>query len=296
MTDLFADRHIGTDAAAQRTMLAAIGYDSIEALMDAAVPPGIRITEDDTTLPPAATERETLAELRELASRNRVRTPMIGLGYHGTITPSVIQRGVLENPSWYTAYTPYQPEISQGRLEALLNFQTMVADLTGLATANASMLDESTAVVEGMLLARRASGSASNVFLVDADALPQTKRLLAHRAEAVGIVLHETPSTSTRRPPIWTCSAPSSSTPAPRGGCGIPHASSRRCTPRAASRSSPPTCSRSPFSRARASSAPTSPWARASASACRSASAARTPGTWPCAPVWSGSCPAGWSA
>ncbi|WP_425565072.1 aminomethyl-transferring glycine dehydrogenase [Pseudolysinimonas kribbensis] len=174
-------------------MLAAIGYDSIEALMDAAVPPGIRITEDDTTLPPAATERETLAELRELASRNRVRTPMIGLGYHGTITPSVIQRGVLENPSWYTAYTPYQPEISQGRLEALLNFQTMVADLTGLATANASMLDESTAVVEGMLLARRASGSASNVFLVDADALPQTKRLLAHRAEAVGIVLHETP-------------------------------------------------------------------------------------------------------
>jgi glycine dehydrogenase len=190
----FVDRHIGTDAVAQRTMLAAIGYDSVTALMDAAVPPAIRVAADAaSTLPPAATERETLAELRALAARNVVRTPMIGLGYHGTITPSVIQRNVLENPSWYTAYTPYQPEISQGRLEALLNFQTMVTDLTGMATANASMLDEGTAVVEGMLLARRASGSRSNVFLVDADALPQTKALLRHRAEAVGIQLHETP-------------------------------------------------------------------------------------------------------
>jgi glycine dehydrogenase len=196
----FVDRHIGTDAAAQAAMLAAVGYDSVEALMDAAVPPGIRVAEQDTTLPPAATEREALAELRTLAARNRVRTPMIGLGYHGTVTPSVIQRNVLENPSWYTAYTPYQPEISQGRLEALLNFQTMVADLTGLATANASMLDEATAVVEGMLLARRASGSISNVFLVDADALPQTKRLLAHRAEAVGIRLQELPRVEERAP------------------------------------------------------------------------------------------------
>ena len=188
----FADRHIGTDAAAQRTMLAAVGYDSVEALMSAAVPSGIRVADDlASTLPPAASERETLAELRALADRNRVRTPMIGLGYHGTITPSVIQRNVLENPSWYTAYTPYQPEISQGRLEALLNFQTMVAELTGLATANASMLDEATAVVEGMLLARRASGSTSSVFLVDPDALPQTRKLLAHRAGAVGIELRD---------------------------------------------------------------------------------------------------------
>ena len=121
---------------------------------------------------------------------------MIGLGYYDTLTPSVIARNVLENPSWYTAYTPYQPEISQGRLEALINFQTMVTDLTGLATANASMLDESTAVVEGMLVARRASKSASNVFLVDADALPQTKALLEHRAEAVGIELRYTRTTS----------------------------------------------------------------------------------------------------
>lgn len=193
MSGLFADRHIGTDAPAQKQMLATLGYPSVDALVDAAIPAGIRLPADaPTTLPPAASEVEALAELRTLANRNRVTRPMIGQGYYGTITPSVIQRNVLENPSWYTAYTPYQPEISQGRLEALINFQTMVTDLTGLATANASMLDEGTAVVEGMLLARRASGSSSNVFLVDADALPRTKALLRHRAEAVGIVLHET--------------------------------------------------------------------------------------------------------
>src|SRR5690606_22541070 len=118
--------------------------------------------------------------------------PMIGLGYYDTLTPSVIARNVFDNPSWYTAYTPYQPEISQGRLEALINFQTMVADLTGLDTANASMLDEATAVVEGMLLARRASKSTSDLFLVDSDALPQTKAVLEHRAAAVGIRLHFT--------------------------------------------------------------------------------------------------------
>ncbi len=184
----FADRHIGTDAAAQRTMLDLLGYDSVEQLVEAAVPAAIHARARHTTdLPPAATEAETLGELRLLASQNRQARPMIGLGYYDTLTPSVIARNVLENPSWYTAYTPYQPEISQGRLEALINFQTMVTDLTGLATANASMLDESTAVVEGMLLARRASKSASTVFVVDADALPQTKALLAHRAAAVGI-------------------------------------------------------------------------------------------------------------
>jgi glycine dehydrogenase len=186
----FADRHIGTDAATQAIMLQAVGYSSVDDLMDAAVPSGIRAAA--LSLPPARSEREALAELRVLAGRNRVRHSMLGLGYHGTITPAVIQRNVLENPSWYTAYTPYQPEISQGRLEALINFQTMVADLTGLDTANSSMLDEGTAVVEGMLLARRASGSTSNVFLVDADALPQTLRLLAHRAEPLGIDLEVT--------------------------------------------------------------------------------------------------------
>ncbi len=193
----FADRHIGTTAAAQRQMLDALGVESgledwspVEALMRQAVPASIFTpASTDSIIPRAASETEALAELRALASRNTVNRPMIGLGYYGTVTPQVIQRNVLENPSWYTAYTPYQPEISQGRLEALINFQTMVAELTGLTTANASMLDESTAVVEGMLLARRASKKASNVFAVDADAFPQTKALLETRAEAVGIEL-----------------------------------------------------------------------------------------------------------
>src|SRR5690606_71254 len=122
-----------------------------------------------------ASERRALAELRELAALNTVNRSLIGQGYFGTITPSVIQRNVLENPAWYTAYTPYQPEISQGRLEALITFQTMVADLAGLATANASMLDEATAVVEAILLARRDSGSESNTVIVDTAVLPQTR-------------------------------------------------------------------------------------------------------------------------
>ncbi len=188
----FQDRHIGTDAAAQATMLAAVGYPSIDALVQAAVPASIHVAPlERSTIPAAASERDALAELRAIAGKNRVRRSMIGLGYYDTLTPAVIKRNVLENPSWYTAYTPYQPEISQGRLEALINFQTMISDLTGMVTANASMLDEGTAVVEAMLLARRASDSSSNVFLVDADALPQTKALLAARAEAVGIELTE---------------------------------------------------------------------------------------------------------
>ncbi|GAB2703273.1 glycine dehydrogenase [Microbacterium marinum] len=192
MSSAFQGRHIGTDAAAQAEMLRVLGRDSVEALVNTAVPDAIHVAERESIIPPAATEAEALAELRDLAAQNRVARSMIGLGYYDTLTPSVIQRNVLENPSWYTAYTPYQPEISQGRLEALINFQTMVTDLTGLATANASMLDESTAVVEGMLVARRASKSSSNVFLVDADALPQTKALLHHRAAAVGVEIHET--------------------------------------------------------------------------------------------------------
>ncbi|QTX04245.1 aminomethyl-transferring glycine dehydrogenase [Agromyces archimandritae] len=186
----FTARHIGTGPDAQSRMLAELGYDSLDALLTAAVPTAIRMHEVvDSAIPEAASERRALAELRGLAARNTVGTSLIGLGYAGTETPAVIRRNVLENPSWYTAYTPYQPEISQGRLEALINFQTMVTDLTGLATANASMLDEGTAVVEGMLLARRASKSASNRFIADAELFPQTLALLAHRAEAVGIEL-----------------------------------------------------------------------------------------------------------
>ncbi|MFK4728088.1 aminomethyl-transferring glycine dehydrogenase [Agromyces mediolanus] len=190
--DAFGRRHIGTTADDQRRMLDELGYDSLDALMSAAVPASIRMGEVlNSAIPAAATEREALAELAALAAQNTVRTSMIGLGYSGTITPAVIQRNVLENPSWYTAYTPYQPEISQGRLEALINFQTMVEDLTGLDIANASMLDEGTAVVEAMLLARRASKSPSHRFVVDADALPQTKALLASRAPVLGIELVE---------------------------------------------------------------------------------------------------------
>ncbi len=193
MSQPFTQRHIGTDADAQSRMLATLGYDSVGDLVNAAVPETIHVdrfrTAGDSTLPPAATEREAIEELRALAALNTVKRSMIGLGYYDTITPAVIKRNVFENPSWYTAYTPYQPEISQGRLEALINFQTMVADLTGLATANASMLDEATAVVEGMLLTRRASKSASHRFIVDADALPQTQALLSSRAAALGIEL-----------------------------------------------------------------------------------------------------------
>ena len=192
-TGAFAERHIGTDSASQAKMLAVLGYDSVEALVGAAVPAAIHVSgfraESDSVLPAAATEREALAELRQLAGRNTVNRSMIGLGYYDTITPAVLKRNLLENPSWYTAYTPYQPEISQGRLEALINFQTMVTDLTGLATANASMLDEGTAVVEAMMLARRGSKLDCNTFVVDSDALPQTLALLTNRAEAAGIRL-----------------------------------------------------------------------------------------------------------
>jgi glycine dehydrogenase len=186
----FADRHIGTTTADQRVMLETVGQPSLDALVRAAIPASIHAEPvASSSIPAAVGETEALAELRTLASQNTVRRPMIGLGYHGTHTPAVIQRNVLENPSWYTAYTPYQPEISQGRLEALINFQTMVADLTGMATAGASMLDEGTAVVEGMLLARRASKVKGDAFLVDQDVLPQTMALLENRSDAVGITL-----------------------------------------------------------------------------------------------------------
>ncbi|RQX07707.1 aminomethyl-transferring glycine dehydrogenase [Micromonospora globispora] len=182
----FADRHIGPDPDDERRMLETVGYGSVDELMDAAIPEVIR-WHGTLDLPAPASEREAIAELRALAARNTVAVSMIGLGYHGTHTPAVIRRNVLENPAWYTAYTPYQPEISQGRLEALLNFQTMVTDLTGLATANASMLDEGTAAAEAMTLARRASKSKSPVYVVDADTLPQTVAVITSRAEPLGI-------------------------------------------------------------------------------------------------------------
>jgi len=184
----FSRRHIGPSAAEQQRMLDTIGQPSVDALLEAAVPEVIR-SHERLALPDAATEPEAIAELRALAARNRPMTQMIGLGYHDTHTPPVVLRNVLENPAWYTAYTPYQPEISQGRLEALLNFQTMIADLTGLPIANASLLDEGTAAAEAMALTRRASKIKTNVFVVDADAHPQTIAVLETRAEPLGIEL-----------------------------------------------------------------------------------------------------------
>jgi glycine dehydrogenase len=184
----FKYRHIGTTIAEQTEMLQYLGFNSISELMDAAIPDSIRF-ESGKKLPQAVSETEALNKLKELASQNRITKSKIGIGYCGTITPGVIKRNVLENPSWYTAYTPYQAEISQGRLEALINFQTMVTDLTGMTTANASMLDEGTSVAEAMLLASRNADNDSRVFYVDQDLFPQTKYLLEHRAEPLDITI-----------------------------------------------------------------------------------------------------------
>ncbi|MDF2848818.1 MAG: gcvP, partial [Oerskovia sp.] len=168
------------------TMLAELGYDSLDALIDAAVPDSIR-TDRPLDLPAARTESEVLADLRAIAAKNVVKTQMIGLGYYGTITPPVIRRNVLESPAWYTAYTPYQPEISQGRLEALLNFQTVVLDLTGLEVANASLLDEATAVAEAVALMWRAAKGGAGVVVLDSELFPQTIAVTRARAESVGL-------------------------------------------------------------------------------------------------------------
>ncbi|MET3806974.1 glycine dehydrogenase [Nakamurella sp. UYEF19] len=182
----FADRHIGVDEPGLAAVLEALDQRDLDALELAVVPAGIRFGRP-LDLPEPATETQTLTELRTLAAKNRPMVQMMGLGYHDTITPGVIKRNVLENPAWYTAYTPYQPEISQGRLEALLNFQTAVSDLTGLDIANASMLDEATAAAEAMTLMRRTARSKSNRFVVDADTLPQTIAVIRTRAEPLDI-------------------------------------------------------------------------------------------------------------
>ncbi|MGA8986492.1 aminomethyl-transferring glycine dehydrogenase [Aeromicrobium sp.] len=191
MPSAFSSRHIGPTSSDQDAMVRRVGYDSLDALMQAAVPTGIRSVEK-LRLPAAQTETQALAALRSLAERNNPGVAMIGLGYHPTVTPAVIRRNVLEDPSWYTAYTPYQPEISQGRLEALINFQTVIADLTGLTTANSSLLDEGTAVAEAMTLIRRATrGKDTLPIIIDSGLLPQTLAVTHTRAEALGIELLE---------------------------------------------------------------------------------------------------------
>jgi glycine dehydrogenase len=185
----FVDRHIGARREADvDTMLKAVGYDTVDALVDTAVPKDIR-QDSALELNGALSEVEALAELRSLAAKNKTAVQMIGQGYYDTVTPPVIRRNILEGPAWYTAYTPYQPEISQGRLEALLNFQTMVQDLVGLPIANASLLDEATAVAEAVLMMRRANKNKEvrdGKTVLDADCLPQTIAIVKGRAEALG--------------------------------------------------------------------------------------------------------------
>ncbi|MBK1696810.1 aminomethyl-transferring glycine dehydrogenase [Rhodovibrio salinarum] len=193
-SDDFIGRHIGPDADEQQAMLKALGVESLQDLVDQAVPSTIRETERMPLGAPMG-EQQALDALRALADQNRQAKSLIGLGFHNTITPPVIQRNVLENPGWYTAYTPYQPEISQGRLEALLNFQQMVIDLTGMELANASLLDEATAAAEAMSMMQRVSKSKSKRFLVDANAHPQTIAVMRTRAEPLGLELVvETPA------------------------------------------------------------------------------------------------------
>ncbi len=184
--DEFIARHIGPSSDELARMLDVLGVASLDELLDQTVPAAIR-SDRPLDLPPARSEAEVLAALRDLADRNAPRTSLIGMGYSPTLTPGVIQRNVLEDPAWYTAYTPYQAEISQGRLEALLNFQTMVTELTGLAVTNASLLDEATAAAEAMAMARRLTKVASNRFVVHHDTHPQTIAVLATRAEPIGI-------------------------------------------------------------------------------------------------------------
>ena len=190
----FLERHIGPNDAEIAHMLRVVGHDSLDAMTDAIVPASIKSAQP-LALPAPINEEEALAKIRAVADRNQVFRSFIGQGYYGTHTPKVILRNILENPAWYTAYTPYQAEISQGRMEALINFQTMVADLTGMEIANASLLDEATAAAEAMTLAKRSAKSKSNTFLVAGDTHPQTLEVLATRAEPLGITVDVVRST-----------------------------------------------------------------------------------------------------
>ena len=182
----FETRHMGADPSDLASMLATVGAVDLDDLARQTVPAAIALTEG-LSIASGRSEQAALRALRELAAKNEVGRSAIGMGYFDTITPAVIQRNVLENPAWYTAYTPYQPEISQGRLEALLNFQTMIAELTGFDVANASLLDEATAAAEAMTMAHRAAAADSDTFFVVDDVLPQTLAVLQTRAEPLGI-------------------------------------------------------------------------------------------------------------
>ena len=287
----FSSRHIGPDTDEQSRMLRLLGYADLDAFTADVVPEVIRWHEA-LDLPEAATEAATLAELRDLAARNRVLTSMIGLGYYGTYTPGVITRNILENPAWYTAYTPYQPEISQGRLEALLNFQTMVEDLTALPVAGSSLLDEPTAVAEAMTLSLRASKTGATVFVVDADTHPQTLAVLHTRAEPLGITVVVADLDD---------DLPADGVAGVHGE--LPRVVRTRARPGARHRGGPRAwgardrhhrpAGADPAHPSRANSAPTSSWGPPSGWACRSASAVRTPASWRYGPGSSAACPGG---
>src|SRR5688500_13844349 len=195
--DHFAPRHIGPSPEETAAMLVAVGAASLDALVDEAIPASIRLKQP-LNLPAAESESQYLARLKTIARKNKVLRSFIGLGYNDTLTPSVIRRCFFENPSWYTPYTPYQPEIAQGRLESLLNCQTMVTDLTGMEVANASLLDEGTAAGEAMALLHRLHakklGDDGGVFLVSDRCFPQTIEVLRSRAEPLGIELRIIPA------------------------------------------------------------------------------------------------------
>ena len=235
----FVRRHIGPSPRDISAMLDSVGASSLAELMSQTLPSSIR-QKTPLDLGRALSETEALAHMRELAAQNEVFTSLIGQGYSGTILPAVIQRNILENPAWYTAYTPYQPEISQGRLEALFNFQTMICDLTGLDVANASLLDEATAAAEAMALAERAAPAKSKSFFVDAEVHPQTLAVLRTRAEPLGwdLIVGD-PLADLDKVEVFGGCCNIRAHPA---RCATSGRRSRRCRPRARSPSSPPIC------------------------------------------------------
>jgi len=191
--DSFVGRHIGPTESSVAAMLDLLGYKDLDSFTKAVVPESIAISQHiQEILPEAASESDVISELRQIAAKNTLKKSLIGMGYYGTITPPVIKRNVLENPAWYTAYTPYQPEISQGRLEALFAFQTVISDLTALPISNASMLDEGTAAAEAMTLAKRNhKGNDASIFLMDQNVHPQTKAVVVTRAKPLNIEVIE---------------------------------------------------------------------------------------------------------
>jgi glycine dehydrogenase len=269
-------------------MLKTVGASSLDDLMDKVIPPNIR-AKQPLNLPVPLSERNALSDLRRIAGRNRLFTSMIGMGYYGCVTPKVILRNILENPGWYTAYTPYQAEVSQGRLEALLNFQQMVADLTGLELASASLLDEGTAAAEAMAMAHRTSKTGSDVFFVDRDTHPQTLAVLETRARGFGFELVVGDPENDLKPD--TVFAALLSYPGSSGQVRDYREVIASLNRPAPCRSWPPTCCRCACWCRRANWVPTSPSDRPSVSAYRWAMAGRTQPSSPPMTATSASCP-----